>query len=180
MALQRLALAEAMDPACDAALRGDLGGVRQHLQAAASLEGYSINAKGTRARTPLYQACLSRSPEVAEWLLTHGAVDDDGSAYICICATGAERSADPGERTAAIMRRYGFSGRQKTSDIVRADGASGKQKKQASEIDDPEQERRERAKAARGQLKAERRETASERLAHVGGQMFAKLRRSEL
>ena len=131
MALQRLALAEAMDPACDAALRGDLGGVRQHLQAAASLEGYSINAKGTRARTPLYQACLSRSPEVAEWLLTHGAVDDDGSAYICICAMGAERSADPGERTAAIMRRYGFSGRQKTSDIVRADGASGKQKKQA-------------------------------------------------
>ena len=126
-ALQRLALAEAMDPACDGALRGDLAAVQQHLQAASKLEGYSINAKGSRARTPLYQACLGKSPEVAEWLLAQGAVDDDGSAYICICATGAERSADPGERTAAIMRRYGFSGRQTmTSDIVRADGASGK------------------------------------------------------
>jgi len=49
-----------------------------------------------------------------------------------------------------------------------------------SEIDDPERERRERAKAARGQLKAERRQTATERLAHVGGQKFAKMRRSEL
>ena len=99
-ALQRLALAEAMDPACDGALRGDLAAVCQHLQAASKLEGYSINAKGTRARTPLYQACLGKSPEVAEWLLAQWAVDDDGSAYICICATGAERSADPGERTA--------------------------------------------------------------------------------
>ena len=118
-ALQRLALAEAMDPACDAALRGDLAAVQQHLQAASKLEGYSINAKGTRARTPLYQACLGRSPEVAEWLLAQGAADDDGSAYICICATGAERSADPGERTAAIMRRYGFSGRQTMTSVVR-------------------------------------------------------------
>ena len=126
MAPSLQALAEAMDPACDAALRGDLAAVQQHLLAASKLEGYSINAKGTRARTPLYQACLGKSPEVAEWLLAQGAVDDDGSAYICICATGAERSADPGERTAAIMRRYGFSGRQTmTSDIVRADGASG-------------------------------------------------------
>ena len=50
----------------------------------------------------------------------------------------------------------------------------------ASEIDDPERERRERVKAARGQLKAERRQTATERLAHVGGQKFAKMRRSEL
>ena len=49
-----------------------------------------------------------------------------------------------------------------------------------SEIDDPERETRERAKAARGQLKAERRQTATERLAHVGGQKFAKMRRSEL
>ena len=71
-ALQRLALAEAMDPACDGALRGDLAAVQQHLQAASKLEGYSINAKGTRARTPLYQACLGRSPEVAEWLLAQG------------------------------------------------------------------------------------------------------------
>ena len=54
------------------------------------------------------------------------------------------------------------------------------QTEQASEIDDPERERRERAKAARGQLKAERRQTATERLAHVGGQKFVKMRRSEL
>ena len=127
MAPSLQALAEAMDPACDAALRGDLAAVQQHLRTAASLEGYHINVRGTRSRTPLYQACLGRQPEVAEWLLAQGAVDDDDSAYICICATGAERSADPGERTAAIMRRYGFSGRQTmTSDIVRADGASGK------------------------------------------------------
>ena len=127
MAPSLQALAEAMDPACDAALRGDLTAVQQHLRTAASLEGYHINVRGTRSRTPLYQACLGRQPEVAEWLLAQGAVDDDDSAYICICATGAERSADPGERTAAIMRRYGFSGRQTmTSDIVRADGASGK------------------------------------------------------
>ena len=125
MAPSLQALAEAMDPACDAALRGDLAAVQQHLRTAASLEGYHINVRGTRSRTPLYQACLGRQPEVAEWLLAQGAVDDDDSAYICICATGAERSADPGERTAAIMRRYGFNGRQTmTSDVVRKSPAA--------------------------------------------------------
>ena len=63
------ALAEAMQLACDAALAGDLDAVKTHLTAASHLEGYSINAKGIRSRTPLYQSCLGRNPEVALWLL---------------------------------------------------------------------------------------------------------------
>ncbi len=77
---------------------------------------YSINAKGTRSRTPLYQSCLGRNPEIALWLLEQGAQDEpEGCGYVAICATGkgTEDSTDPGERTAAIMRRFGFAGKPK-------------------------------------------------------------------
>ena len=107
-------LAEAMQLACDAALAGDLDLVKARLREAEHLDGYSINAKGTRSRTPLYQSCLGRNPEVALWLLDHGAQDEpEGCGYVAICATGkgTEESADPGERTAAIMRRFGFAGK---------------------------------------------------------------------
>jgi hypothetical protein len=110
------ALAEAMQLACDAALAGDLDAVKTHLTAASHLEGYSINAKGIRSRTPLYQSCLGRNPEVALWLLEQGAQDEkEGCGYVAICATGkgGEDSADNGERTAAIMRRFGFAGKPK-------------------------------------------------------------------
>lgn len=113
---QRAALAEAMQLACDAALAGDLDAVRARLQAAAPLEGYSVNAKGTRSRTPLYQSCLGRNPEVVLWLLEQGAQDEvEGCGYVAICATGkgTEESTDSGERTSAIMRRFGFAGKKK-------------------------------------------------------------------
>eukprot|EP01043_Picozoa_sp_COSAG02_P014779 COSAG02_NODE_615_length_19511_cov_64.132701_14_plen_215_part_00 len=80
------------------------------------LSRYSINAKGTRSRTPLYQSCLGRNPEVALWLLEQGAQDEpEGCGYVAICATGkgTEESTDSGERTAAIMRRFGFAGKPK-------------------------------------------------------------------
>lgn len=49
---------------CDAALAGDLDSVKAKLQEASRLEGYSMNAKGTRSRT-------SSLPELP-WSTTRG------------------------------------------------------------------------------------------------------------
>ena len=126
------ALAGKMEAVCVAAMRGELQAVQAALELAAGETGYSINAQGSSGRTALYQACLGRRPEIVKYLLELGAVrscaalqsagprlmrlgamlqtDEDGSAYIAICATGRgdSRSEDPAERTAAVMREHNW------------------------------------------------------------------------
>jgi ankyrin repeat protein len=63
-----------METACQAAMRGELDALQAALKVAEEQPGYTINAKGTSARTPLYQACLGRRPEIVEYLLKAGAV----------------------------------------------------------------------------------------------------------
>lgn len=68
------ALAERMEAACSAAMRGDLAALQAALQAAENEPGYSINAPGSSGRTALYQGCLGRNPDVVKYLLELGAV----------------------------------------------------------------------------------------------------------
>jgi hypothetical protein len=62
-------LAEAMEEACKCSMGGDLLGLQVALNHARTFDGFAMNAQGTQARTPLYQACLCRQPEVVRWLL---------------------------------------------------------------------------------------------------------------
>ena len=133
-------LAGRMEAVCIAAMRGELDAVQAALKLAEAEAGYSVNAEGTSGRTALYQACLGRRPDIVKYLLDLGAVrcttrrichvcalahctdtdltghdatmqtDNDGSAYIAICATGSgdSRAEDPAERAAAIMREHNW------------------------------------------------------------------------
>ena len=156
-----------MDVACEAAIQGDLSALQAALQDASSIEGYSINAKGNRCRTPLYQGCLGRQPLVVQWLLEQGATDDDGGAYICICATGrgGEGHPDPGERTAAVMRRFGFPVKKKKKAKTRKPSRSRslkREKRDRRDEDDDEdpQDPNPRARPLRTQKTAQYRQRA--------------------
>lgn len=108
----------AMDSACQAAMAGNLPALQEAFKMAQVLPGFTVNSKGSRGRTPLYQGCLGRQPHVVKWLLEQGAADNEtGDAYICICAAGRGTIDDPNpaEKTAALMRQYGFNGKKKNS-----------------------------------------------------------------
>lgn len=105
-------LREAMEQACMRAQADDLPGVQRALDRAKQLSPpgeFDINGQGSRNRTPLYLACHARAYNVTKWLLQQGATDPEGDAYRAICAVGRGSEAeheDPGERTAAVMRRF--------------------------------------------------------------------------
>ena len=102
-----------MEDACRASMAGELERVKQALGTAQTHSAYTgVDGHGHGGRSPLYQACLGRQPEVVSYLLKQGAVDRTGDAYISICAAGngSVASEDPAERTAALMREAGFVG----------------------------------------------------------------------
>jgi hypothetical protein len=119
------------DSACSAAMAGDLSALQGAIAQARELGGplFAIDGEGSRGRSPLYQACLGRQPEAARWLLEQGAVDTaSGDAYLAICAAGrgGVEDANPGERTAAIMREFGFTGKKQKKKKKQKQGGSPK------------------------------------------------------
>ena len=100
---------ELMEDACRASMAGDLEKVKAALGTAQEAYGsaYSVDGAGRGGRSPLYQACLGRQPEVVSYLLSQGAADPSGDAYISICAAGngSPASLDPAERAAALRAR---------------------------------------------------------------------------
>jgi hypothetical protein len=112
---------EAMEEACLAAQADDLPRVQRAIEAAERLSPDEqtpsvINTLGRDDRSPLYKACHAKAYSVVKWLLEQGAKDTDGNidAYNGICAVGREDedSEDTGERTAAVMRRFGYGPRR--------------------------------------------------------------------
>ena len=94
-----------------ASLRGDtqmVGYYVESLKSATAFAKYDINTLSQYGRSALYQAALGGHEDTVRWLISQGASDFDGTAYIAC--------SDPNTRL--TLRKAGFNGKGTFNDII--------------------------------------------------------------